>query len=435
MMMNTEACYRALSARDKRFDGQFFIAVKTTGIFCRPICPARTPKAANVEFYPSAAAAHGAGFRPCLRCRPEVAPFSAAWQGTEATVTRALRMIEQGALDDDDLEGFAGRLGVSGRHLRRLFDQYVGASPVEVALTQRVLFAKELISDTQMPLTDVAFAAGFRSVRRFNDAFQSVYHRPPREIRRGSAAVEARHWEIRLPFVGPYRWDLLAKFVQPRLIEGLESLEGNIYRRQTEDGTIQAEFRADAEHILLRLPRAAARRTGEWAKMARSFFDTGANPQGIAAGLSSELPIVVGIRLPGAWSEMEVAVRAVLGQQISVAVATRLAAKLWERSGGFTAERLTRVDLSGIGLSARQQTTIRGLSEGVISGTVRWNKPETLQTVKGIGPWTAGYVAMRLGDPDAFPVGDLYLKPFGDGAQFRPWRAYAAMSIWMQERA
>ncbi len=193
MMMNPDACYRALGTRDKRFDGKFFIAVKTTGIFCRPICPARTPKAANVEFYSSAAAAHGAGFRPCLRCRPEAAPFSAAWHGTEVTVTRALRMIEQGGLDGGDLEVFAGRLGVSGRHLRRLFDQYVGASPVRVALTQRVLFAKALISDTQMPLTDVAFAAGFQSVRRFNDAFQNVYHRQPREIRRSSAAMEARH--------------------------------------------------------------------------------------------------------------------------------------------------------------------------------------------------------------------------------------------------
>jgi AraC family transcriptional regulator, regulatory protein of adaptative response / DNA-3-methyladenine glycosylase II len=434
MTLEPQACFRALVARDRRFDGRFFTAVKTTGIFCRPICPARTPKAVNVEFYPSAAAAGLAGYRPCLRCRPEVAPFSAAWNGTEATVGRALRMIEDGALDEQDLEAFAARLGITGRHLRRLFERWVGASPNDVAQTRRVLFAKALITETRMPIIDVAFAAGFGSVRRFNDAFRKLYRCQPTEVRRGASPVKASHVTITLPFVAPYRWDLFARFVGQRSIEGLESLDGNVYRRQLPEGMMEAEFLEERSKIELRLPLAAAKRTRELTEAARRFFDTRANPEAIAEALRPQLEIPVGLRVPGAWNPFEVAVRAVLGQQISVIVATRLAARVWERCGRqLTPQALLDADIADLGLSARQQATLRELSELLIAGTVQWSDPATLEQVRGIGPWTASYVAMRLSDPDAFPVGDLYLKPHGAGDAFRPWRAYAAMAIWMKE--
>ena len=233
MDMDRTACYRAISTRDIRFDGRLFVGVKTTGIYCRPICPARTPKFENVSFYASAAAAQEAGFRPCLRCRPEVSPDLAFWRGSSNTVSRALALIESGGLDGDDVEGLANRLGVGGRQLRRLFRQHVGASPIAVAQTRRVLLAKQLIHETSLPMAEVALASGFNSVRRFNETFLELFGRPPAALRRSRDKTrrEAGALSVRLPYRPPYDWDAMLSFLAARAIPGVEIVAGDSYRR------------------------------------------------------------------------------------------------------------------------------------------------------------------------------------------------------------
>ena len=233
MDMDRIACYRAISTRDARFDGRLFVGVKTTGIYCRPICPARTPNFANVSFYPSAAAAQQAGFRPCLRCRPETSPDLAFWRGTTNTVSRALALIEAGGLDEADVEGLANRLGVGARQLRRLFRQHVGASPVAVAQTRRVLLAKQLIHETSLPMAEVAMASGFNSVRRFNETFLQLFGRSPATLRRirDKTRREAGALSVRLAYRPPYDWDAIVSFLAARAIPGVEVVSDNIYRR------------------------------------------------------------------------------------------------------------------------------------------------------------------------------------------------------------
>ena len=227
MDLDHDACYRAVETRDARFDGRFFTAVKTTGIYCRPVCPARTPKRENVIFYPTAAAAQEAGFRPCLRCRPETSPDLGAWRGASNTVSRALVLIEAGALDEGDVDALAGRLGVGERQLRRLFRRHLGASPVAVAQTRRVLLAKQLIHETRLSMTEVALAAGFGSVRRFNETFQQLYDRPPIALRRSGRepTSAAGAVTLKLPYKPPYDWDAILAFLAPRAIPGVEVVE------------------------------------------------------------------------------------------------------------------------------------------------------------------------------------------------------------------
>src|ERR1700720_3188998 len=233
MDMDRTACYRAIATRDARFDGRLFVGVKTTGIYCRPICPARTPKFENVSFYPSAAAAQESGLRPCLRCRPEVSPELAFWRGTSNTVSRALALIESGGLDDDDVEGLANRLGVGARQLRRLFAQHVGASPVTVAQTRRVLLAKQLIHETSLPMAEGALASGFNSVRRFNQTFLHLFGRSPATLRRvrDKTRREAGALSVRLAYRPPYDWEAMLSFLRDRAIPGVEIVSGHIYRR------------------------------------------------------------------------------------------------------------------------------------------------------------------------------------------------------------
>src|SRR5215469_4943300 len=233
MDMDRIACYRAIATRDARFDGRLFVGVKTTGVYCRPICPARTPKFENVVFFVSAAAAQEAGFRPCLRCRPEVSPELAFWRGTSNTVSRALALIEAGGLDADDVEGLAERLGVGARQLRRLFQKHVGASPITVAQTRRVLLAKQLIHETRLPMAEVALAAGFGSVRRFNETFREMFGRSPATLRRirDKARRDADALSVRLAYRSPYDWDATLSFLMARAIPGVERVEGDRYRR------------------------------------------------------------------------------------------------------------------------------------------------------------------------------------------------------------
>ncbi len=476
-MLDAEVCYRALRTRDPRFDGRFFVAVRSTGVFCRPICPARTPKRENCRFLPTPAAAREAGFRPCLRCRPEAAPGSPAAQGTSATVARALRLIDAGALDGGDVDGLAERLGVGSRHLRRLFAQHLGASPRSVAQTRRVLFAKKLIDETSLPMVEVALTAGYASVRRFNDALRQAYGRPPRELRRRALPAAASELTLELAYRPPLAWPALLAFLAARAIPGVEAVSGDRYRRTfCVDGTpgwLEARPAARGNAIAVRLHQTAPAPLAPVVGALRRLFDLDADPAAIAAHLAGDallapsLRATPGLRVPGAFDGFELGVRAILGQQVSVRGATTLAGRLVERFGEpgapvtdpdapsrlFPApERLRRARVEAIGLPAARAGAIRALATAVDRGEVCLDgsaDPATtrdrLLGLPGIGPWTADYLAMRaLREPDAFPAGDLALRKaanaggdpvperaVADRAEaWRPWRAYAALHLW-----
>ena len=468
---------RARLSRDARFDGRFFIGVRTTGIYCRPICPANPPKSDNVLFFASAAAASEAGFRPCLRCRPECAPGSPAWAGTSTTVQRGLRLIADGALDDSDIEHLAARLGVTSRHLRRLFARHVGASPVAVAHTQRLHFAKRLIDQTSLPMKEISVAAGYGSVRRFNDAFRKTYDRSPRELRRARVESEGKgQLRLTLPYREPYDWDRLIGFFAARAIPGLERIIDRRYLRAVRVGDSQGvvEVRDEGGAISLTVHGIGTRALFPVAQRVRSMFDVDApiddivDVLGVDRILRDRLRGCPGLRVPGAWDGWELAVRAILGQQVSVKAATTLAGRVVETYGETLApgmpvrlpnrlfplpSRLARARLERLGIVRSRAQSIRELARALLDGRVRFDatqQPEAfraaLTAIPGIGNWTADYVAMRgLKDPDAFPSADLgLLRAFDSVAgrrlrprelaeraeDWRPWRAYAAILIW-----
>jgi AraC family transcriptional regulator of adaptative response / DNA-3-methyladenine glycosylase II len=491
MPLDAKLCYRALRSRDARFDGRIFAGVRTTGVYCRPVCPARTPRRENVQFFPSAAAAADAGFRPCRRCRPETSPLTPAWRGTAATVTRALRLIDEGTLDRGSVADLAARLGVSERHLRRLFDAHLGASPLAVAQTRRVHFAKRLLDETALPITEVAFAAGFGSLRRFNAAMRCATGLPPGELRRASRG-RARGGEraapsvsLRLGFREPFDFDALLSFFETRAIPGVESVEADVYRRSFAlagsagrgeggaalRGVIEVRRAARAGQLELRVPAAAGPALLEIAERVRRLFDLGADPAEILPrlrrdpGLAPALRSAPGLRVPGCWDGFELAVRAILGQQISVAGARTLAGRLAERFGtplrptagpiGFLfpqPSQLMEANIEGAGLTRARAHAVRALARSLVAGELLLESPSDLEqaiqrlmALPGIGPWTAQYIAMRaLREPDAFPDGDLGLRralttngtPLSARAlreraeAWRPWRAYAAVALW-----
>ena len=341
MDLDHDACYRAIVQRDARFDGRFFTGVKTTGIYCRPVCPARTPHSHNVVFFPTAAAAQEAGFRPCLRCRPETAPDLGAWRGTSNSVSRALNLIELGALDEDDVDTLAGRLGLGERQLRRLFRQHLGASPVAVAQTRRILLAKQLIHETRLPMAEIAFASGFGSVRRFNETFLALFGRPPSELRRVSGpdcpAGPQGEIVLLLRYHPPYDWAAMLEFLRRRAIAGVESVGADCYARAVElngvHGTVAVQRGAgNALRATVRFPKLSALPT--IIARLRRVFDLAADPVAITAHLAKDpalAPLVKarpGLRVAGAWDGFELTIRAVLGQQITVAAAATLAARL-----------------------------------------------------------------------------------------------------------
>lgn len=480
-MQQNEIYERARLSRDARFDGHFFVGVKTTGIYCRPVCPANAPKSENVTFYPTAAAASEAGLRPCLRCRPECAPGTPAWSGSSTTVQRGLRLIADGALDDGDVEQLATRLGVTGRHLRRLFTQHLGASPLAVAHTQRLHFAKRLIDQTALPMADVAIASGFGSTRRFNDAFRNTYGRSPRDLRRRCGAPKSTGGlTVQLPYRQPFDSRNLLAFFAARATPGVEVVHEDRYLRSVVvDGAHSViDVRDNGECILLTLHGAGTRALLPLIQRVRGLFDLDASPDDIArvmsrdATLRNRLKKLPGIRVPGAWDGFEVTVRAILGQQISVAAATTLAGRIANRYGepidvavpGLdtataprvlfpTAEKLLGSRLKNLGVITSRADTIRRVARAVVDGSVSFDVAQdtgefckSLLAIKGIGEWTAQYVAMRsLKDPDAFPHSDLGLLRAFDAlergrmkpsqlklraAAWRPWRAYAALLLW-----
>ena len=473
--MDVNTCERARQARDARFDGRFFIGVITTGIYCRPVCPVASPKPVNVRFFPSAAAAAEHGFRPCLRCRPEASPGTPAWLGSSATVSRALKLIAGGAMDSCAVDELAGRLGIGGRQLRRLFLKHLGATPVAVAQTRRLHFAKKLIDDTTLPMTQVAFASGFKSIRRFNATFQALYGRSPRELRRiGPRTKElaaANEYRFRLAFRPPYDWDALSSFLMPRATPGVEDVTLHYYRRTISldgsTGFLEARPVKGTPCLELRVQFPDPRALLLILERTRRMFDLGADPSEISQHLRQDRILAravarrPGLRVPGAWDGFELAVRAVLGQQVTVKGATtlagRLAAAFGEHSGhGLlfpTAEALAEADTTRIGLTRARMQTLRELARAVCRGAVSFEGAHSLDSfveefmaIPGIGAWTAQYVAMRaLGEPDAFPASDIGLlraiagrggpitaKALEERADaWRPWRAYAAMHLWM----
>ncbi|MBP2704718.1 helix-turn-helix domain-containing protein [Microbispora sp. RL4-1S] len=499
--LDFDACYLAVSARDPRFDGRFYTAVSTTGIYCRPICPARTPARTNVSFYRYAAAAEAAGFRPCRRCRPEVSPGDPGWNVRADLVGRALRLIDDGVADDGGVAGLARRLHVTERHLHRLFVAELGTGPLAVARTRRLLLAKRLLTETSLPMADVAFAAGFGSVRQFNAAMKESYRFAPSDLRKAVGPLATTEppavltpLVLRLAYRRPYDAQSVLRFLAARAIPGVEAVTWTAgptpevagYSRAVPGGWITLAPARD--HIRLTVRTDQTRQLSRIVSRCRRLLDLDADPEAITSALGSTAlaPLVEarpGLRVPGAFDGLEMAVRAVVGQQISVAGARTLLGRITARTGVPVrdlpeesgtdrpqtgepqsgepqagdavpevgtlfppADRLAGADLTGLGLTGRRTATIRALAEAVADGRLDLDGAEDpadtrakLLDLPGIGPWTAGYIALRsLRDPDAWPDNDLVLdKTMADlgiapreAEGWRPWRAYAALHLW-----
>ena len=443
--MDTEACYRAIEGRDGRFAGRFFLGVRTTRIYCRPGCPARVPRRENVVFFPSAAAAQSAGFRACLRCRPDAASGSPAQAGTAATLSRALRLLEESG----DADGLADRLGITDRHLRRLFARHLGASPAEVLRTRRLHLARQLLETSPLRIIDVAHAAGFRSLRRFNEAVRRGFGRTPSQLRTQPPDAGAE-LSLKLPFHPPLDFEAMLAFFSRRALPGLEEVRDGAWRRKLAEGWLEVR-RAGPAHLELRMPAALAPHALHVTARVQRVFDLRADPRPILQHLSADADLKPflrsGLRVPGSWDPFELAVRAILGQQISVDRARAMAVDLIARSGGFPSpHQLAETELRG--MPGARANAIAALARGVRDGRVRLDGAQDLDAVlaalcelPGIGDWTAQVIALRaLGEPDAFPAADLglcqafQLEPRALRARaerWRPWRAYAAAAVWL----
>ena len=477
-----DVCYRALQTRDPRFDGLIFVGVRTTGIYCRPICPARTPLPQNCSFFTSAAAAQDSGLRPCLRCRPETAPDLASWRGTSSTVSRALTLIAEGALDGpaNGVEVLATRLGLGERQLRRLFVQHLGASPVSVAQTRRVLFAKQLIHDTHLPMTAVATAAGFSSLRRFNETFLDLFHRPPTALRKASVQPEPQDdILLKLSYRPPYDWESMLAFLRARAIAGVEFVDHERYLRTIEIdgsvGTIAVTHlpRQQSLAVSIRFPH--VRSLPAIVARVRRVFDLNADIGTIGQHLSVDsalAPLVAqrpGLRAPGGWDGFETAIRAILGQQITVSGARTLAAVLVRHHGRPmpfvsrlhpalthvfpSATQLASASAIQLAMPTSRSAALQSIARAAAADPTLFHLTgdldhtlSRLRAIHGIGDWTAQYIALRaVREMDAFPATDAGLlrsaatifgsaitpaKLLAHSQIWRPWRAYAAQHLW-----
>jgi AraC family transcriptional regulator of adaptative response / DNA-3-methyladenine glycosylase II len=471
MELDSDACFRAVRARDRRFDGRFFVGIASTHIYCRPICPARPPKRENMRFYTSAAAAEGAGFRPCLRCRPERAPGLASVDAVSRLVGAAIAGIEEHALSSAKVGELAASLGVSDRHLRRVTESELGVSPIELAQTQRLLFAKRLLGDTRLTLTEIAFASGFGSVRRFNALFKSRYNLSPRALRGTASAAEGVHCQ--LEFRPPFAWQRLLDYLRLRAIPGVERVDTTHYRRTVSiddaQGWIAVSLSKKANALNVELSPSLTPVIGAVIARVKRLFDLGAVPDAVDALLSQDpllakvVQRIPGLRVAGAFDGFELAVRAILGQQISVKGATTLAGR-WAQAFGApiatpypelnrltpTAPRMAGVtadEIAALGIVGARARCLSMLAPAVLERKVALTfapnveeQIEALMRLPGVGPWTAQYIAMRaLHWPDAFPSGDLMLLRAANASQkklqqlaeaWRPWRAYATHYLW-----
>jgi AraC family transcriptional regulator, regulatory protein of adaptative response / DNA-3-methyladenine glycosylase II len=473
-----ERRYRAVEARDARFDGWFFVGVTSTGIYCRPSCPARTPRAENVRFFASAAAAQAAGFRACKRCRPDATPGSPEWDRRADLVGRAMRLIADGVVDREGVAGLARRLGFSERHLHRELAAALGAGPLALARAQRAQTARVLLETTDLPVTDVAFAAGFSSLRQFNATVREVYALIPRELRsraRRGAPAEAGAIVLRLPHRGPLDGDGLLAFLRARAVPGVEEVAGGRYRRSLRlpHGAGAAELRPLADHVRATFRLDDLRDLAAAVERCRRLLDLDADPAAVAEtlGVDAILGAIVRAcperRVPGHVDGSELALRAVLGQQVSVAGAVTLAGRLaaahgepLERPlGGVTRlfpapASLAGADPERLAMPRARARALIGLAAALASGELtldpgadREEASRRLLALPGVGPWTVAYVAMRaLRDPDAFLPTDLGVRRAlerlghdGDPAaasalaeRWRPYRSYATVHLWAQ---
>jgi len=476
MTIDDDVCFRALIARDARFDGVFFTGVKTTGIYCRPVCTAKTPRRGSCRFFASAALAEQAGFRPCLRCRPELAPGHAPVDNARTIARAAAARIEAGALcDGGSLEDLAASLGLSSRQLRRSVRKELGVTPVELAQTNRLLLAKRLIAETQLPMVHVALSAGFDSVRRFNALFRSHYRLTPSSLRRSShKTIASDCLRLVLAYRPPLDWNAMLRFLAARAIPGVECVTGEAYHRTVaigeHRGWLSVSPLANRNLLAVELATALAPALPSILARLRNLFDLDARPDVIAGHLAHD-PLLApsveqqpGLRVPGAFDSFELAMRAILGQQVSVRGASTLAGRFAERFGeaietplaclnriaptGKSLAAARSATLAGLGVPRARAECLRNLARVVARGEIDLEPGvdptaivARLVELPGIGPWTAEYIAMRaLRWPDAFPAGDLGLvkasrlksaKALEKAAeQWRPWRAYAAMHLW-----
>lgn len=464
MLPEPNICERARLSRDPRFDGRFVIGVLTTGIYCRPVCPARAPARDNVRYYATPAAAQDAGFRPCLRCRPEAARRLPEWTVGSQTVVKGLRLIDAGFLNDHPVAAMAERLNLSGRQLNRVFSAEVGATPASLARAHRVQLAKRLIDSGGTSLASVAMQAGYGSVRRFNDEIKATFGRPPsalrRHLRRHRSRVSGEPLELHLPVRQPYNANWVFEFLDKRALAGVEVVDGLTYRRRVldEEGSPGwLEVRWQDEGLVASIPVGLQRDMSGLLQRLRRVFDLDADSSVIDGHLREDSLLnrwvcqAPGLRVPGAWDGFETAVRAVLGQQVSVARATTLADLLIERygtSGCFPEPAaLVEANPAEIGLPGKRGAAISLLAREVMDAGLQLDEcvdAETLHAalcaIPGIGPWTASYVALRVAkDPDAFPESDWVVLKMLDttaaGARKRaerwaPWRGYALMYLW-----
>jgi len=453
-MLSTEICQKARLSRDPRFDGKFFTAVKTTGIYCRPICPATTPKEENVTYFPSAIEAANAGYRPCLRCRPDSAPDSPAWKGVNTTLDRAIRLIDDGILQDHSLHRLAEKLGISDRYLRQLFKKYLGISPKQYALYQQCLFAKKLLHQTKLPITQIALASGFNSVRRFNDCFQSLLSLTPSQIRR-SAATKSKALHLQLSYRPPYDWSHMHDFFMVRTIPALEWCNENSYGRTFEwlgdIGNFTAEHVEHKNRFDVAIELDNVTHLKAIINNIRRILDLDVDIQAVEQDLQQccgDITFIkTGLRLPGVWNMFEAGIRAILGQQISVAAArnlvTILVAELGQSNGKNQVfplpQSIAESDLNFLKIPASRKQTLRNLAQHYIDSD-NPNDPQQWLMLKGIGHWTVDYAKLRgLSDPDIYLGGDLgvkkaILKSTHDfnSEQASPWRSYLTFQLWSQ---
>ncbi|MDR1901048.1 MAG: helix-turn-helix domain-containing protein [Treponema sp.] len=488
VVLDRKACYAALTAHDSRFDGKFFVGVSSTGIYCRPVCRVKRPKEKNCSFYASAAAAEAAGYRPCLKCRPELAP---AWPPALSPVDAAGRLARKAAftmaedcLADHSLEDLAGRLGISSRHLRRIFYAEYGVSPVQYLQTLRLLLAKNLLTDTVLPVTEIAMTAGFGSLRRFNTLFKERYRLTPRSLRKTDAPPD-KGITLLIGFRPPYDWDGIISFLAGRAIPGIESVAGGAsgrasYRRTVTvpdkgsvcRGWISVSAAAKKDTLALTVSPSLIPVLSKVLSRVRLLFDTGCSPQEIYERLIVMNTIAPGLcrpgaRLPGSFDPFEMSVRAVLGQQVTVKAARTLAGRFAQALGGeittpfedlthtfpqpeniMALKKPAETILGELGIIRSRSRSIYALAEALTAGSITLSpeadpeaEMEKLLLLPGFGPWTVNYIGMRaLSWPDAFPHTDYGIKKALPGKtakeilalaeNWRPWRSYAAINLW-----
>lgn len=478
-MLDPDSAYQALTSRDTRFDGVFYVGVTSTGIYCRPVCPVKPPMRKNCLFFTSAEAAEKANFRPCLRCRPELAPGNAPVDNAHRVADRLVQRIEEGLLEEHEgLDEIAAEFGLSSRQLRRIVQQELGVSPLELKQTRRMLLAKQLLTETRLPIIDIAFASGFSSLRRFNDVFQARYRMTPGALRKEvNQPVQAHPGDVaqlRLSYRPPYDWPATLGYLQQRLMKEVEAVEGDVYRRTVALGNyrgwISVSHLAAKNALSVEFSTSLTPVLPALLRRLRDLFDLNAQPLLIAAHLRQD-PLLTdsihhypGLRVPGAFDGFELGVRAILGQQVTVKAATTLSSRFAQAFGepcvtpfadlSRYSARPQRVadatidEIAGLGIVSARARAIQAFASACAAGTLRFNAtltPDEIMTLlvslPGIGPWTAHYIAMRaLRWPDAFPKEDIAIRKNLGGLspraaeqrsqQWRPWRSYAVMHIW-----